>query len=68
MANTKKLTRDERKSAKRKARRALKEKWNTLAYKSRKEYRKAYKSDKKTFTVWLREKEAEASKPEAEQA
>jgi hypothetical protein len=68
MANTKKLTRQERKDAKRKSRRALKEKWNTLSFKNRKEYRKAYKSDKKNFTAWLREKEAEAKKPEAEQA
>jgi len=68
MANTKKLTRQERKASKRKSRRALKDKWSNLPFKKRKEYRKAYKSDKKTFTVWLREKEAEAKKPEAEQA
>jgi hypothetical protein len=55
MSNTKKLTREQRKAAKRKARRALKDKWEKLSFQARKEYRKAKKGDKKTFTAWLRE-------------
>lgn len=62
MANTKKLTMEQRAAAKRKSRRALQAKWLGLSNKLRKEYRKAKKSDKKTFTAWLREKEAEARK------
>ncbi len=66
MANTKKLTREQRIAAKRKSRRALSDRWEKLPFKGKKEYRKAKKSDKKTFTVWLREKEAAAKQAEAE--
>ncbi|MFH1437162.1 MAG: hypothetical protein ABIJ56_15755 [Pseudomonadota bacterium] len=72
MANTKKLTREQRKATKRKARRALKSTFGSLSYKDRKAFHKAKKSDKKTFTGWLREKEEAAkeaakaeTKPEA---
>jgi hypothetical protein len=66
MANTRKLTKEQRQAAKRKSRRSLKQKWEKLAFQGKKEYRKAKKSDKKTFTVWLREKEAAAKQAEPE--
>jgi len=66
MANTRKLTKEQRQAAKRKSRRSLKQKWEKLTFQGKKEFRKAKKSDKKTFTVWLREKEAAAKQAEPE--
>jgi len=62
MANTKKLTRPQRVAAKRKSRRALKESYAALTREERKKFRKAKAEDKKTFTVWKREQEAEKKK------
>jgi hypothetical protein len=63
MANTKKLSREERQTKKREARRGLKAKWAALTRKERTEFVKA----EKTLTVWLREraakKEAAAAQP-----
>lgn len=59
MANTKKLSREERKKSKRQARREIKARFLALNKNERKAFRKARRTDKVTFLAWLRQHEEE---------
>ncbi len=59
MANTKKLSPAERRTAKRQVRRAIKKKFTELPKTDRKKFRKAHRTDKVNLLPWLRQREAE---------
>jgi len=59
MANTKKLSLEKRKQAKRTKRRELKGKFASLTKTEHKAFRKVHRSDKVTFVAWLKQRAEE---------
>jgi hypothetical protein len=58
MANTTKLSLEDRKKAKRQVRREIKGKFESLNRNERKTFRKTRRTDKVPFLTWLRQHEA----------
>lgn len=66
MANTKNLSREKRKAAKREARRSLKQAWTALTLKQRKQFKKSGEKSLKKFIATLKAQEKTAAAPTAE--
>jgi hypothetical protein len=64
MANTKKMSLEERKKAKRLKRREIKAKYESLTKREHKAYRKVHRTDKVPFLTWFKQHEQEKNSSE----
>jgi hypothetical protein len=64
MANTKKMSLEERKKVKRTKRREIKAKYDSLTKREHKAFRKIHRTDKVPFLTWYRQHEEEKKSAE----